>query len=123
MFYKLYCTEIMVLENKFSETADFQDTPDRCLIDEKLVLIYRPSFFNGSSVKVVRINGREIGWLPKEIAREIIPFIIKGYKVETKISKITIGNFFIKNDFRCVIEIIVKLNNIYKILGIKKEGD
>ena len=123
MFYKLHCTEIMVLENKFSETADFQDTPDRCLIDEKLVLIYRPSFFNGSSVKVVRINGREIGWLPKEIAREIIPFIIKGYKVETKISKITIGNFFIKNDFRCVIEIIVKLNNIYKFLGIKKEGD
>ena len=123
MFCKLYCTEIMVLQNKFSETADFQDTTDRCLIDEKLFLIYRPSFFNGSSVKVVRINGREIGWLPKEIAREIIPFIIKGYKVETKISKITIGNFFIKNDFRCVIEIIVKLNNIYKILGIKKEGD
>ena len=99
MFCKLYCTEILVLQNKFSETVELQDTIDGCLVDEKLFLIYGPSFFNGSSVKVVRINGREIGWLPKEIAREIIPFIIKGYKVETKISKITIGNFFIKNDF------------------------
>ena len=65
----------------------------KCKAGEELQLIREPDNpYDKNAVKVCRMNGEQLGFIPKEIAESnIAPRLDKGWKVTAKIANITGG--------------------------------
>jgi len=68
-----------------------QDIIRLCKIGEPVKLIHEPHPKDANAVKVCRLNGQQIGWIPKSASAEFASIIKKGIRQDAEISQIKDG--------------------------------
>lgn len=72
--------------------SDRQKLLKKCKVGEKLNLIREPVPEDENGVKVCRLNGEQIGWLKRAVAREITSLLYAGGEAEVEITDLTGGD-------------------------------
>lgn len=70
-----------------------QDIIRRCKVGEPINLIHEPHPKDKNAIKVCRLNGEQIGWIPKTSSAEFAAIIKRGIKQDVRISEIKDGEY------------------------------
>lgn len=71
--------------------SDRQAILKRCKVGEQLRLLHSPIAQDENAVKVLLLNGQQLGWLNRDLAAEIAPRLQKGSKVDCEIASLDGG--------------------------------
>ncbi len=70
-----------------------QDIIRRCQIGEPINLIHEPHPQDKNAIKVCRLNGEQLGYIPKYASAEFADIIKRGIKQDVKIADIKVGEY------------------------------
>jgi len=102
---KSFHSKIFGTFHKNKDGVDRQKILRNCKIGEKLILKHVPSSYDKNAVEVCRTTGEQLGYLSRELAKELVYRLDRGSKVDAEISDLTGGGFFYKKSRGCNIKI------------------
>jgi hypothetical protein len=102
-----FYTKIAGVSYKNDDGSSRQKYLSKCNVREPLKLVREFNKYDTNAVNVLTRNGKQLGYLSKDVAKEIAPLLDKGKRVDCEISDLTGGGLLFKRTRGCNIKITI----------------